>query len=283
MARSQRDSKLETRTARLKLKVGQRYFTKIGEGLALGFRRTGEGYGNWQARMMLASGRYGFRALGRADDFMEANGETVLSFFQAQQKAREAATAIVAGEEPEPALPVTVADATTRYLAWYAENRKALRETTATIAAHILPTFDERALASLTTAELKAWHQKLAVKSARVRTGIGAKQRYRAKPENDNQKRARKSTANRILTVLKAILNKAFEDELAASDTAWRRVRPFENADEPVTRFLTEAECKRLINASRADLRALVKGALFTGARYSELTGLTVAHVNVDT
>lgn len=281
MARSQRHSKLETRTARLKLKVGQRYFMKIGEGLALGYRRASDGYGNWQARLMMTDGRYDFQALGRADDFLEANGADVLSFFQAQGKARDVAKRLAKGSKVE--REITIEAATARYLDWYAQNRKALKETTATIEAHIMPIFGTRMLSSLTTAEIKAWHQKLATKPGRVRTGIGKRQQYRDKPETQDQKRARKSTANRILTVLKAILNKAFEDELAADDTPWRRVRPFENADEPLTRFLTEAECRRLINASRADFRQLVKAALFTGARYSELTGLTVANVNPDT
>ena len=40
-------------------------------------------------------------------------------------------------------------------------------------------------------------------------------------------RRARKATANRILTVLRAILNRAFEKGLVADDTPWRRVKPF--------------------------------------------------------
>ena len=40
--------------------------------------------------------------------------------------------------------------------------------------------------------------------------------------------RARKSTANRILTILKAALNHAFTHDRVSSDAAWRRVEPFE-------------------------------------------------------
>ena len=47
--------------------------------------------------------------------------------------------------------------------------------------------------------------------------------------------------------------------------------------------FLTIDEATRLINACRADLRELIKAALFTGARFSELTGLHVLDVNVGT
>ena len=83
--------------------------------------------------------------------------------------------------------------------------------------------------------------------------------------------------------MFKAILNRAFRDGLVSDDTAWRRVKPFENADEPVTRFLTAAESIRLINACRPDFRPLVKAALFTGARYGELARIKVSDVNTDT
>ena len=62
-----------------------------------------------------------------------------------------------------------------------------------------------------------------------------------------------------------------------------RRVKPFENADEPVTRFLTEAESTRLVNACVPDFRPLVKAALYTGCRYGEMTRLLTKDVNLDT
>jgi integrase len=82
---------------------------------------------------------------------------------------------------------------------------------------------------------------------------------------------------------LKAILNRAIQDELTDDDTEWRAVKPFKQADEPVVRFLTEAEATRLINACKPDFRRLVKAALFTGARYGELAALTAADMNPDT
>lgn len=51
MARSQRSSRLDTRTARLKLPQAARHFVTIGEGLALAYRRTERGFGTWQARL----------------------------------------------------------------------------------------------------------------------------------------------------------------------------------------------------------------------------------------
>ena len=88
MARSVRDSKLETRTARLKLRIGRRFWKGIGKGLSIGYRRTVEGYGCWQVRRFDRSGSYTFSTLGKADDHQDANGIDVLDFFQAQTRAR---------------------------------------------------------------------------------------------------------------------------------------------------------------------------------------------------
>jgi integrase len=178
----------------------------------------------------------------------------------------------------------TVEEAVKHYLKWFKEHRKSYRETEATVNAHILPAFGKDLVTELTTPMIRRWHDHLATQPARKRSSaLSKKPAFREKAVTSDAKRARKSTANRILTVLKAILNKAFQDGMVSDDTAWRRVKPFENADEPVTRFLTTAESTRLVNACREDFRPLVKAALFTGCRYGELARLLVKDVNLDT
>ena len=66
------------------------------------------------------------------------------------------------------------------------------------------------------------------------------------------------------------------------SDSAWRRVEPFEGVESARIRYLQMAEATRLINASEPDFRRLVRGALETGARYGELCALTVSDFNAD-
>lgn len=279
MARASRDARLETRTSRLRLARGKRFFAPVTDNLSLCYRRTGDGYGTWSARIRDAvTGRESLAKLGAADDHADADGQAILTYRQAQERCREQFKAIATIGKP-----VTVSDAAKSYLAWYREHRKAYQETEATVNAHILPAFGDRLVRDLRTPEIRAWLDRIGTKAARKRTAIGRKQQFRDRPATDEAKRARKSTANRVLTVLKAILNRAFEDELVSDNTPWRRVKPFENTDEPVVRFLTESESKRLINACRPDLRQMVKAALFTGARYSELASLTVANVNLDT
>jgi integrase len=282
MARTVRDAKLENRTNRLRLKAGRRHFKGIQDGLALAYRRTGDGFGTWALRVRQANGKYALERLGQADDTAEANGDTVLTFAQAQRKAQERLAAIeraggIIRSDP------TVAEATKHYLEWFRGARKGVRETELTINAHVLPALGTQHLSALTAREIRQWHAKLAAKPARKRSGIGQRTAFRPAPLTEDQKRARQATANRVLTVLKAILNKAYADELVAARDAWTRVAPFKNADQPIVRFLTEVEATRLINACAPDLRALVRGALLTGARYAELGRMTAGDFNAGT
>ena len=283
MAGAKKDGRLQTATGRVKLKAGdKRHWLNVSEGIALGYRRGPQG-GSWYCRIYVGRGKYAQEQLGSADDNVEANGETILTFYQAQEKARKHATQQHRRQGIGLARYATVANAAERYLVWYADHRKALKETEHTIRAHILPTFGQTRLADIKARDIRAWMEKLAKAPPRKRTARGERQQYRDKPKTDEQKRARHATANRILTVLKALLNRAVQDELTADDTEWRSVKPFKQADEPVTRFLTEQEAIRLINACKPDFRRLVKAALYTGARYGELAALTVATMNPDT
>lgn len=280
MARSQRSSRLESRTARLKLRQGTREFITIGKGLALGYRRTEDGYGTWQARVW-RDRQYRYGNLGRADDFQDSNGADILDFYQAQGKARDFYESAMRGDlAPDP----TVNDAADAYLKWFREHRRAVRETEHTVDAHVRPALGEKKLSELTAPMIRNWLEKLAATPARVRTSRRAKHpQYRDAPQTTDEKRARRASANRILTALKAILNRSFADGQARDDTAWRQVKPFRKVDEPRIRFLTDAEAIRLVNACHASIRPLVRAALLTGARYGELVNLRAHDVNLRT
>src|SRR5262249_20186454 len=65
-------------------------------------------------------------------------------------------------------------------------------------------------------------------------------------------------------------------------DDAWRRVKPFKGVDTARVRYLSEAECIRLVNGCEPSFRNLVHAALLTGCRYSELAKLHAADFNAD-
>ena len=101
-------------------------------------------------------------------------------------------------------------------------------------------------------------------------------------PDDEDARRARKATANRILTMLKAALNRTFQADRVSSDSAWRKVKPFKRVDEAVARYLSAAEARQLVRACPEDFRKLVQAALLTGCRYSELARLKCANFNSD-
>jgi integrase len=112
-----------------------------------------------------------------------------------------------------------------------------------------------------------------------------ASHRAGAYAEADNSEegeRRRRSSANRLLTILRAALNHGFREGRVVSDLEWRRVRIFKGAETARIRYLAVAEAQRLINACQGEFRRLVQGALLTGARYSELARLEVQDFSSD-
>jgi integrase len=89
-------------------------------------------------------------------------------------------------------------------------------------------------------------------------------------------------SANRVLAQLRAALNFAFSECKVPSAAAWKRVKPFHGVASARVRYLTAAECERLLNACDGDFRSLVRAALETGCRYQELARLKVEDFNPD-
>lgn len=284
MPRTPRSNQFEYATKRQKLAPQKEpYWTKIDQGLFLGYYRS-DTAGTWWARKLIpGTKRYAKAAIGAADDTQSANGLEVFSYFQAADAARKLSVDQARREASAPIKPATVADAAGQYMEWFRTARKSVRETQAAIDAHILPPLGALPLADVKAARLRAWLDRLANAPPRKRAGFAQPVQYREAPATEEAKRARLATANRVFNVLRAILNFAFTHGLVADDKEWRKVKAFSRADEPVTRFLTAPESTRLINACRADLRRLVKAALFTGARYSEITELRCADFAPDT
>jgi integrase len=282
MARTVRDANLETRTARSRLPTrGKPHYRILEPGLHLGYRKLKTGPGKWVVRHYKGNEEYEIKNIGVADDFSDADGIAIISFHQAQAEARRRMVGL-AHTAAGVTGPLTVAQAMANYLEFLETNRKSAPFATYVTDAFILPELGEIEAEALSTDKLRTWHAKLAKTSARIRTKDGEKQRFKDDGDDPERDRRRKATANRILTVLKAALNRAWRDGKVASDSAWRRVEPFESVDAARVRYLTIAEAQRLINASPADFRRLVQGALETGARYGELCALTASDFNPD-
>jgi hypothetical protein len=244
-------------------------WTVISAGCAIGYRR-GTKSGTWIARLRSDDGKQHYEALGAADDARDADGLTSFTFSQAQERARtffDRTARELAGHGEPQAGPYTVEAAMGDYLAAREQRgSKGVRSDRCAAAARIVPELGKIEFSKLTAKRIRDWHERVASSARRVRTGrFASAQATSGSNAGDPEAiRARRSTANRLLTVLKAALNHAFHEGMVSTDDAWRKVKPFREADAAVIHYLSGAECKRLVNATQGRFRDVVRGALVT-------------------
>jgi integrase len=281
-----KESVLQTRTARQRLPQRHLpYYRSVGPGAHLGYRK-GETTATWLARAFLGHGRYVSKRIGPADDRPDMPG--ALDYSTAATKAREWCAAQIlqarTPDEPIPAGPYTVRQATDDYLADYKlRGGRGLRTVEAIIRNHILPSLGAIEVADLTTRRLRQWHQHIAQSAPRKRTAkLASKINRGVVPATPDEIRARQSTANGARAILVAALNFAFREGRVASDATWRRTKPFKGVDSARIAYLSADEVKRLVNGSAPDLRNMIRAAILTGCRYAELAALIVSDFNPD-
>src|SRR6202162_1766669 len=109
------------------------------------------------------------------------------------------------------------------------------------------------------------------------------KQQYRDHDAGDDESvRKRKTSANRTWATLRAALNFAVADG-KLPNVGWQRVKPFKGVSSARVRFLSNDQCRRLLNACEpAEFRALVEAALQTGCRSGELCRLRCGDFDAD-
>jgi integrase len=280
MARAVRNTKIDSRSARTRLVIRREpYWTVISVGCAIGYRRGASG-GTWVARLRDETGKQHYEALGAADDARDPDNLTVFSFPQAQALARlffERRARELAGEMAPLSGPFFVANAIDRYSEYYCRRGGKEPDKIASVAKnYILDDLGSIPVAKLTKGRIEKWLQDIASSPARVRTSVGKPQRFRQPVNTRDGQRQRQATANRVLTILKAALNHAYREGLVVHDDAWRRVKAFRSVDAARVQYLTDEECRRLINTCEPDFRKLTIAALMTGCRYGELIALTV-------
>ena len=106
-----RAPKLETATARRKLAIRKKpYWLKLAPTIALGFRRNA-GPGTWSVRSTDGHGSDWIKRIGLADDQEPADGGAVLTFWQAQDRARALARGQTGDDGDR---PITVIEALER-------------------------------------------------------------------------------------------------------------------------------------------------------------------------
>jgi integrase len=253
MARRPRASRLETRTARLKLPVREKPydFTTISPGIALGYRRN-QTAGTWVVRVADGKGGNWTKRVGLADDFEDADGENVLTWWEATDKARK-----LARGNDDAGRPITVKEAVDAF------ERDLLARggnvaNAGSIRKHLTPTLAAKPVGLLTTRELAHWRDGLLAGGMKPATFV----------------RVAKST--------KAALNLAARrDPRIVNRNAWRDGLSgvAEGFASRNLQRLTDAQVSAVCRAACAIDRAFglyLETLAVTGARCSQVARLTV-------
>jgi hypothetical protein len=105
MARKVSFSALETRSARLRLKIRRRPYAgpSLARGISLMYRRNGTN-GSWVLKASDGHGAYWTKAFALADDYEDSDGKNILTFYEAQDAAKRLAR----GEDGSDTAPITV-------------------------------------------------------------------------------------------------------------------------------------------------------------------------------
>jgi integrase len=286
MARTTKNPQMQNRTQRAK--IAERpdpYWHLIAEGQHLGYRKTGKQQGTWIARFYNAeTKKRKWEALGQADDSVEANGVGVLSFSQAVEAAQAwTKRAAIADNAGVSVGKYTVADAARDWLATWQGTERGKETATANVDLHILPTLGQIKLEKLTRSQIERWlhdqSKKLPIKvqrrmEATKKLAPSRQSKIVYDASDPETQRKRKDSANRVFRDLRALLNRAYDNQHVASKAPWETIKEFENVGLAKNEYLTLEEAQRFLEVCPHDFRTLVQAALITGCRYGELCRL---------
>lgn len=253
MARKVRHSTLESRSARLKLAVRRKPYSgpSLARGVSLLYRRN-KGNGSWVVKASNGHGAYWTKAIAEADDFDNSDCTHILTFYEAQDQAKQLARGTDGAGE---AAPVSVDGALTAYGSdLKARNANPYNANWPRL--HLTSVLLAKPVQLLTAHELKKWRDGL--------LGIMAA-----------------STINRLCGCLCAALELARStDQRLQSRQAWEvGLAGLPNAQQARNVILSDDEVREFV-ASAYELEhqfgLLVDTLAITGARPSQASRLRV-------
>jgi integrase len=253
-----RSPQLETATRRRKLAIRKKpYWITIAPGIALGYRRNA-GAGTWSVRSTDGHGSDWIKRIGLADDQEPADGGAVLTFWQAQDRARALARGQTGDDGDR---PITVLEALERYEADL-RSRGGDTYNARRACVHLAGALASKPVALLGATELRKWRDGLSVKLA-------------------------PASVNRTRTCLRAALELAAQhDPRIDNRRAWRiGLAGLPDSQRARNVILSDDVVKQIVDAAYARdqrLGLLVEVAATTGARLSQLARLEVGDLQAD-
>jgi integrase len=237
---------LESKTARSRLDVRWKpYWHRLSGGISLGYRRSA-GSGSWSVRISDGKRGNSIKRIAAADDAEPADGRAIMSFAQ----ARDAALRLSRGETEEAkAAVVTLADAIEAYKGDLTA-RGAGADNVTRLLFNLTAPLLKRPVGLLDVTELRKW------RDAAV-------------------KRMAPASVNRLITILKAVLNLAASRDERLSTRPWEiGLAALPEATTARNVVLPESTIRQLVRAAReqsVEFGLLVETLALTGARVSQL------------
>ena len=260
----------------------------------IGLEKRAERPAYWLARVRKTHGGYKQKRLLRADieDPAGVGYEAALERAEAWFKEADI-QAVSASSYPigvtqnvryvSRGIGFTVGDALLDYVEWkrIAATQKTFEALVSLINHHLIPALGDTQLAELTGRNLTDFCRNI-LETAPKRGNRKVGPRRDIASLSKDELRRRKGTLNTLLGILRVAAQMAWENGEVETERAWRCIRRVPNLEVPRQVFLSRDECHQLIRACRPDLADLVRAALYTGCRISELSELRVHDVGKD-
>jgi hypothetical protein len=175
--------------------------------------------GSWSAYWRNSeSKKKSMSRIGAADDYQEADGIEILTYAQAQALAvkwfHDKIQQSLYDDDSQVYVEgtYTVSEALRDYFLDAARRgMKSLKIDQLRAKSRIIPELGNAPVSRLTKKRLEAWLDKMANSPKRFRAKTGHEHTCAAPPSTEDEKRARKASANKVLTILKAALNHALQ------------------------------------------------------------------------
>jgi integrase len=253
MARRVNFAALESRSARLRLKIRRRPYSgpSLARGISLMYRRNGAN-GTWVLKASDGHGAYWTKGFALADDFEDADAKNVLTFYQAQDQAKKLAR----GDDGSAHSAPTTVDSALKAYRRDLEAREANPYNADWPRLHLTNVLLSKPVALLTSTELKKWRDGLLGTMA-------------------------SSTINRLCGCLCAALEQAAQhDKRVQNRDAWQTgLAGLPNAQEARNVVLSDDKVLEFVAAAYAQdhqLGLLTDTLAITGARPSQAVRLRV-------
>jgi integrase/recombinase XerD len=260
----------------------------------IGLRKRTTSRHTWHARYRDQKGRYKQTTLGDADkgdgiglSYTEAL-ERAYAWFSQPRNAKVASKSRPVGVTQSLHFQPTtdgkcIGDALADFVEWkrIAATRATFEVLVSLINHHIIPLLGTVKIDTLTGGAITEFCKTI-LESSPKRGNQEQAARVTIAELSADALRKRKSTVNTLLGILRVALRMAWENRRTESERPWRCIRRLPNHEVPRQIFLTREQCRKLIGVCRHDLAQLVRAALYSGCRVTELAELTAGDVGRD-